>query len=358
MPNEAALTPAQKAWVTRRANSGKPAISDFGAKIGGAKKDRGLRRLLAGPAAPRKPRVAKPLQFTLFGLRTGGLYWFEKKGDRANRRLKTFPTLAEAREFRNAPDFVAVLTAAWNAARDAENVTDDKIRSKANLPRVGPDYRNGENVTPQRFLEVFKPHGVEFGLWQTDRAECLNQAHDALRDLAGFLGMEPDALTLGGKLSFAFGARGHGKAAAHYECGYRVINLTKTAGAGCLAHEWFHAFDHALTLEAGRTGLCGNARLHETLRALPVALRQRSVAADRTRSGRYYSKPEEMLARAFEGWVRATVNNDYLANIVKMEGFGPGSQRYPYPTPEELPQVDAAFRRLFGLDNNGGADAQ
>lgn len=334
------------------------AINDFGAKIGGAKKDRGLRRLTEGQPLVRRQRVAKPLEFTLYGLRNGTLYWFERKGDRANRKLKTFATLAEAREFRNSPDYIATLTAAWNAARDEGNVTEDKIRNARNLPRVGPDYRGGENVTPQRFLEVFKPHGVEFGLWQNERAECLNQAHDALLDLANFLQMAPDAISLGGKLSFAFGSRGHGKASAHYECGYRVINLTKPRGAGCLAHEWFHAWDHALTIEAGRTGLCGNARLHETLRALPMALRQRSVEADKTRSGKYYSKPEEILARAFEGWVRATVNNDYLANIVKMDAFGPGSARYPYPTEAELPQVDRAFRKLFGLDNNGGADAK
>jgi hypothetical protein len=41
----------------------------------------------------------------------------------------------------------------------------------------------------------------------------------------------------------AFGARGGGKAAAHYETARAVINLTKTSGAGSAAHEWAHALD-------------------------------------------------------------------------------------------------------------------
>jgi FtsZ-binding cell division protein ZapB len=45
-------------------------------------------------------------------------------------------------------------------------------------------------------------------------------------------------------------ARG-GKAAAHYEPGRRVINLTKLSGAGTLAHEYGHALDHYLGWVSG-----------------------------------------------------------------------------------------------------------
>ena len=153
----------------------------------------------------------------------------------------------------------------------------------------------------------------------------------------------------------AFGARGHGKAAAHYEPGRRVVNLTKTQGAGCLAHEWFHAWDHNAAVADGRPVSITFASewtshtVCEALRSIPRAMLVRSREADRTRSGTYWSEPCEVMARAFEAWVRSRVENDYLANIVPAAAFGCGVSRYPYPLPEEMPAVDAAFRRLFGI---------
>jgi cation transporter-like permease len=71
----------------------------------------------------------------------------------------------------------------------------------------------------------------------------LNQAYDALMDLAAIIGVPPKAISLNGSLGLAFGARGSGNYAAHYEPDTLVINLTTTKGAGTLAHEWFHALD-------------------------------------------------------------------------------------------------------------------
>lgn len=51
---------------------------------------------------------------------------------------------------------------------------------------------------------------------------------------------------MGGELSIAFGARGSGNAMAHYEPLRQVINLTKTKGAGSLAHEYGHAIDYII----------------------------------------------------------------------------------------------------------------
>jgi len=46
-------------------------------------------------------------------------------------------------------------------------------------------------------------------------------------------------------VGIAFGARGRGAfAAAHYEPGHNMINLTKTMGDHSLAHEYFHAIDY------------------------------------------------------------------------------------------------------------------
>lgn len=116
---------------------------------------------------------------------------------------------------------------------------------RSDAPRVGPDYRKGRDVTGDDILREFGFRGGEFGLWtnQADRQQHLNQCFDALHDLARVLGVPPKAISLNGELGIAFGARGQGKAAAHYEPARVVINLTKTHGAGALAHEWGHGVD-------------------------------------------------------------------------------------------------------------------
>ncbi|MNU81921.1 hypothetical protein D3C71_715950 [compost metagenome] len=73
----------------------------------------------------------------------------------------------------------------------------------------------------------------------------LNLGYDGMMDLAEILGWEPRDMSLGGRLSAAFGARGKGgKGAAHYEAGRYVYNFTRFNGAGSQAHEFGHAVDH------------------------------------------------------------------------------------------------------------------
>lgn len=118
--------------------------------------------------------------------------------------------------------------------------------------RVGPDYRQGTDATPEIFQETFGFRGVEFGNWVKqgkngrERQWMLNNAYDSLMDLSKILDIPPKAVALDGGLGLAFGSRGHGAASAHYEVANRVINLTKTKGYSSLAHEWFHALDHYL----------------------------------------------------------------------------------------------------------------
>lgn len=114
-----------------------------------------------------------------------------------------------------------------------------------------PDYRNGRDVTGDDFLNDFGFRGGEFGNWvnTSERQNFLNLAYDSLRDLADTIGISPKALSLGGELSIAFGARGSAGAKAHYEPGRAVINLTKMDGAGSLAHEWAHALDNYFGLQ-------------------------------------------------------------------------------------------------------------
>lgn len=105
------------------------------------------------------------------------------------------------------------------------------------------------NVTATELMDEFGFRAVEFGNWLPDdeRQDVLNFAYDSFGQLAEVLDVPRQAVGFNGKLAVAFGSRGHGgvnAALAHFEPLRNVINLTRLSGAGTLAHEWMHAFDH------------------------------------------------------------------------------------------------------------------
>lgn len=69
---------------------------------------------------------------------------------------------------------------------------------------------------------------------------------NAWADLGSILKLPPKAISFYGALGLAFGARGSGKAAAHFEVATNVMNLTKYRGGGAQCHEWAHALDQNL----------------------------------------------------------------------------------------------------------------
>ena len=77
--------------------------------------------------------------------------------------------------------------------------------------------------------DTFGFRGGEFGNWmnQNDRQASLNMGFEALKDLAAALQVSDRDIAYQGTLAIAFGARGSGNAAAHYEPLRKVINLTK-----------------------------------------------------------------------------------------------------------------------------------
>lgn len=127
----------------------------------------------------------------------------------------------------------------------------------AHVRRTGPDYRSSQEITGQHYLVTFGFRGGEFGNWmnQNDRQASLNMGFEALKDLAAALQISDQDIAFGGTLAIAFGARGSGNAAAHYEPLRKVINLTKMHGAGSLAHEWWHGFDDYLGAKMGAKGM-------------------------------------------------------------------------------------------------------
>ncbi len=126
--------------------------------------------------------------------------------------------------------------------------------------RVGDAHRmEGEDISSDRLKETFGFKGVNFGNWMkgesksksVERQAHLNHAYDAFLDLAEIVGVPPKAMSLNGMLGIAIGAQGSGKALAHFVPGVNEINLTRTGGAGALAHEWAHALDHYFATLAG-----------------------------------------------------------------------------------------------------------
>lgn len=206
-------------------------------------------RAILGEAKP-----AAKIEFEIRGRE--GSYFINKKGDPLYRKLKTFDSVKEASEFRNA--HYDDLVSAWESVKESDNVKETDVRSKENRPRSAEDWRKGKDVPPEQFASEFGFRGVEWGNWVSqgtgakDRQGMLNQAYDALMDLADIIGVPPKALSLNGSLGIGFGSRGHGWASAHFEPSNLVINLTKTRGAGALAHEWFHALDNYFQTMRGK----------------------------------------------------------------------------------------------------------
>lgn len=212
---------------------------------------------LLGAAAPKKDGLTEA-DFEIRTYKNRAESFINRKGDKEMRPLKTFTgqeSGKQAREWLKAN--VAQAEAQWEAVKARDNVGKSDVRTAQNRQRVGVDHRKGADVTAQMFEGAFGFRGVQFGNWVAqgagakDRQGLLNEAYDALMDLSLLLGVPSRAMSLDGSLGLSLGARGSGKAAAHFEHDSLVINLTKTKGAGSLAHEWFHALDNYFRRQRG-----------------------------------------------------------------------------------------------------------
>ncbi|MFZ7320459.1 LPD5 domain-containing protein [Comamonas jiangduensis] len=317
--------------------------------------------------------------------RTGDIYVGKKIGRNYAELAGPFKTVREAREYRD--QHLDELTSKLEKYKETP-----AERADINRPRVGQDMRQGLDVTPEQFREAFGFRGVEFGNWveQGRRQQDLNDAFDALMDMAAILQLPPKAISLNGELGLAFGARGAGgknPAAAHYERGKVVINLTKRSGAGSLGHEWWHAVDNyfgrmrgqadGMLTEASDVSVLSrgpaktfapnsNVRQEmvqafaEVIKAINnTSLRARAANLDSRRVKEYWGTDPELSARAFESYLIAKLedqnaSNDYLANVVdekfweaqaalgmRLEGS------YPYAKAGEVPVIRAAFDHFF-----------
>lgn len=331
-----------------------------------------LRTFAGENASPENSE--KKTQFSVYRRNVDGTAFITVKGK---------PSIIVADGFKNSKEALdylktnyADLDAKYRSMKEKTN-----IAFRENRPRKGRDWRNGKNISAEEFRETFGFRGVEFGNWtnQEDRQQALNNAYDAFMDLADAIGKSPRSLSLNGQLGIAFGARGGGRAAAHYEPDKVVINLTKTQGAGSLAHEWWHAIDNYFARRRGqqhvynsdRTGYKYNtekkgAYSENERQELTDAFKELMNAIDNSSYGKrsktyasmkssYWSRPTELGARAFAIWIerklseRGTVN-DFLANnptSTDWENPDMVTKYYPYPIEGDFDTLDTAFDNLF-----------
>ncbi|MFL7024244.1 PLxRFG domain-containing protein [Enterovibrio norvegicus] len=327
-----------------------------------------------------QPKKRKSASFDVYTKRSEPGYFVGKKVGRSYIDLAgPIDNLGEAR--RMVDEDYDALTDKLDAAKFTP-----PPRRDTNDPRVGEDMREGKDVSAEDFAKTFGFRGVEFGNWveQGKRQAMVNDAYDALMDMAAILGISPKAISLNGELGLAFGARGRGgvdPAAAHYEPGKVVINLTKKHGAGSLGHEWWHALDNYFakldvgsdkpsdTFMTSNTGTywgkdhqvrveMRDAFMNVMTTIGKTDLKARSMVHDRKRNKDYWSTPIEMSARAFESYLIAKLadqnaSNDFLANIAsesawKHNAIGSDVENaYPYPTASESLSLRRSYDRLF-----------
>ena len=215
----------------------------------------------------------------------------------------------------------------------------------------------------------FDFRSIEVGRWvkPEERDRAAGRFYQALCDLMTILrGPEP-LISLRSTLGLQYGIGGRLGVAAHYIPATRQLALAKNAGAGSLAHEWFHAFDHYMGGKAYRNaGPCGfassawlnsvsskphplNERLGACFQAIMLtedgtALRASQVADQHLKTV-YYAKPEELCARAFEAFIEdSQPRNRFLVNgTVHSDEAKAGL----YPQGDHRQRINDAYQRYF-----------
>ena len=251
-----------------------------------------------------------------------------------------------------------------------------RLRSALGRERIGnavvipKDVKNLEKY----FVTTFGLRAVEWGnhMTQKERDPTLRQAIESFTDLADTIGLPYDQIGLDKTLTVGFGSRGtggRGAPMAHFDPNNQAINLTRKRGAGALAHEWFHAWDHS------RDGLL-SAALTSATQQQPYGagnevkqsdnLLARSEHLDRVnpsgKEGGYWATSKEIGARIFEDFIHRMLHaheceNSFLVeredhtqwdhsfDLVKRDVGN--TTTYPYPLQHEYELLDKAMFRLL-----------
>lgn len=239
--------------------------------------------------------------------------------------------------------------------------------------RRGPNHQSHSVTSFADVRQRFEFRSVQVGKWVTakEKAKAVPLFHDALCDLMSILGGNEQLISLRGTLALQYGCGGQPGVMAHYEPSTRSFALAKNAGPGSIAHEWFHGFDHYICEKAFQSSVNGQFAseawlddqqmiehpLNESLSNLyqtiilneaadePSDYFKQSAEIDRSVQGYYYSKPEELCARAFEAFIQdASIKNNFL---VKGTKESEEAKLGLYPKGEHRLRINNAFRVYF-----------
>ncbi|TKB48323.1 hypothetical protein FCL40_13310 [Ferrimonas sediminicola] len=239
--------------------------------------------------------------------------------------------------------------------------------------RRGPDYRCGDDVSFADVRDQFGLAGVKVGRWVSRGEQRLaaNLVFDAMADLAYILNVPPTVIGLRGRLHLAFGTGGTPQSQAHYQPAAHTLALAKNAGAGALAHEYWHAFDHHIAAKAfhneGRDVAFASHLWLLQRPMVPHPLNRRlsalfnavfapnsdahgefvtqALALDEQLGRRYFSLPTELMARAFEACIQDhQIKNHYLVSGTKQ---GQLARAGAYPGQEHLQLINLALHHYF-----------
>lgn len=261
-----------------------------------------------------------------------------------------------------------------NHSKSLETVTKKKGRLHNTFYRNGDEHRSGADVSFQDVLRLFRFRSIEIGKWVSEEEKHIaaNLFFDALCDLMDILQVPENVISLNGTLSLAFGVGGQKHASAHYNSAKKQLSLAKNAGAGALAHEWFHAFDHYIAskmyavsgsnLFASEIWLNENAKmkthaLNNQLSACfqaiflgssanePSDLMKKSVFVDQQLKSFYYARPQEVAARAFE----ASIQHHAIKNAFLVQGTKQSAEAKLgiYPSGEDLNNIARQMATYF-----------
>lgn len=253
------------------------------------------------------------------------------------------------------------------------------VRPGLKLPKTLAENSNMDVVKTR-----FSIKDVGFGNWVTneDRFNYLNSLIVCGYDLNKVVNFN---YNIGfGYLSVSFGARGKGRATAHYESLSKIINITRyrdvegskmarflsTGGMGAFAHEYGHFLDYfagefldkstghfAVTggrsTAKGRTNAPGEIRktADDILEAIIWREPDKKFSAYYTRltealakiedMGDYFIRRNEMFARWFEAWVGFELRKQGIKNRLLAQ---PKYDVRIYPSDAELEKVAPLFK--------------
>jgi len=242
--------------------------------------------------------------------------------------------------------------------------------------RNGPPHRGGADVSFADLVTIFGFNSIHIGRWVTaaEQQIAANLFFDAFADLQQILQVPAEVISLRGTLALTFGIGGQPGVCAYYQPQGRILALAKNAGAGSLAHEWWHAFDHYIAnkmyalpaapgLFASRLWLNNvlvqphplNLLLEQAFNTLLLSPDQQTPSPffkhcqqlDTAAKRIYLALPEEMSARAFEKVIqKQPLKNNFLVAGTKASQ---AAKLGIYPDDNTTSQLSGLWLQYFSI---------